>query len=211
MSSEIKVLIIEDNQNYLRSIEQALTLMEGVCFAGGLNSIEAMEDQEVPAPDVILLDINLPGRSGLESLPQVRRTFPMAEVIMLTQNDNYTMVLNAIQNGASGYILKGGSVMDIHRTIIEVHAGASVIDPGLSRIVLNTLAGNIPEMKESPLSERETRVLSLLADGLTKKEVAHDLDISYHTVDLYTRNVFEKLKSPNIAAAIATAIRQGLI
>ena len=75
MSSEIKVLIIEDNRNYLRSIEQALTLMEGVCFAGGLNSVEAVEDTAVSPPDVILLDINLPGRSGLEALPEIGEGF----------------------------------------------------------------------------------------------------------------------------------------
>ena len=211
MSSEIKVLIIEDNRNYLRSIEQALTLMEGVCFAGGLNSVEAVEDTAVSPPDVILLDINLPGRSGLEALPEIKKTFPQAEVIMLTQNDNYAMVLNAIKNGASGYVLKGGSVMDIHRTILEVHAGASVIDPKLSRIVLSTLAGTQLESTKNPLSERETKVLNLLADGLTKKEVAQSMELSYHTIDLYTRNIYEKLSSPNIAAAIATAIRQGLI
>jgi DNA-binding NarL/FixJ family response regulator len=94
---------------------------------------------------------------------------------------------------------------------LDVHHGASVIDPRLSRIVLTTLAGTPSDTKENPLSDREAEVLSAMADGLTKKEVANLLNLSYHTIDLYTRNIYEKLKSPNIAAAIATAIRKGHI
>jgi DNA-binding NarL/FixJ family response regulator len=136
---------------------------------------------------------------------------PTTEVIMLTQNDDYPNVLTAIQRGASGYIIKGGSVKEIHQAILDVHHGASVIDPRLSRIVLTTLAGTPSDTKENPLSDREAEVLSAMADGLTKKEVANLLNLSYHTIDLYTRNIYEKLKSPNIAAAIATAIRKGHI
>ena len=209
MSHEIQVHVIEDNRNYLHSLKQALELMEGVAFAGGFNSVESYQNASPAAPQVLLLDINLPGSSGLESLPTLKAQMPQTEVIMLTQNDNYAMVLNAIQNGATGYILKGGSLLDIRRGILDVHAGASVLDPRLSRLVLNTLTGTTKD--ENPLTSREADVLNALADGCTKKEVAQSLGISYHTVDLYTRNIYEKLKSPNIAAAIATAIRQGLI
>lgn len=130
---------------------------------------------------------------------------------MLTQNDDYPNVLKAIQHGASGYIIKGGSVKEIHQAIIDVNNGAAVIDQRLSRIVLTTLAGSSSGTGDNPLSEREAEVLSAMADGLTKKEVAQQLKLSYHTVDLYTRNIYEKLKAPNIAAAIATAVRKGLI
>ena len=90
---------------------------------------------------------------------------------------------------------------------------ASVIDPKLSRIVLSTLMQKGPKPADgaTKLSPREAEVLSLMADGQTKKQVADALTPSYHTIDLYTRNIYEKLKTPNIAAAIATAIRQGLL
>lgn len=210
MKDPIRILIIEDNQNYLNSLEQAMTLLDGVEYASGYGSFEAFQHAGPDAPDLILLDINLPGISGLDALPELKQMMPATEVIMLTQNDAYPNVLTAIQRGASGYIIKSGSVKEIHQAILDVHQGASVIDPRLSRIVLSTLAGT-PNTQENPLSEREVEVLNALADGLTKKEVAHTMDLSYHTIDLYTRNIYEKLKSPNIAAAIATAIRKGLI
>ena len=100
---------------------------------------------------------------------------------------------------------------EIHQAIIDVNNGAAVIDQRLSRIVLTTLAGSSSGTGDNPLSEREAEVLSAMADGLTKKEVAQQLKLSYHTVDLYTRNIYEKLKAPNIAAAIATAVRKCLI
>jgi DNA-binding NarL/FixJ family response regulator len=210
MKHPIRILIIEDNQNYLNSLKQAMTLLDEVEYASGYGSFEAFQHAAPDAPDLILLDINLPGISGLDALPEIKQMMPATEVIMLTQNDDYPNVLTAIQRGASGYIIKGGSVKEIHQAILDVYHGASVIDPRLSRIVLSTLAGT-SDTQENLLSEREVEVLNALADGLTKKEVAHTLDLSYHTVDLYTRNIYEKLKSPNIAAAIATAIRKGMI
>jgi len=211
MTDSIRIHIIEDNQNYLNSLKQALTLLEGVEYSGGYGSFEAYRIAPPEAPDCILLDINLPGISGLEALPEIKQMMPDTEVIMLTQNDDYLNVLQALRSGASGYIIKGGSIKDIHQAILDVHSGAAVIDPRLSRIVLTTLAGVPSDTTDNPLSERETQVLKELADGMTKKEAAAHLNLSYHTIDLYTRNIYEKLKAPNIAAAIATAIRKGLI
>lgn len=211
MTDSIRIHIIEDNQNYLNSLKQALTLLEGVEYSGGYGSFEAYRIAPPEAPDCILLDINLPGISGLEALPEIKQMMPDTEVIMLTQNDDYLNVLQALRSGASGYIIKGGSIKDIHQAILDVHSGAAVIDPRLSRIVLTTLAGVPSDTTDNPLSERETQVLKELADGMTKKEAAAHLNLSYHTIDLYTRNIYEKLKAPNIAAAIAIAIRKGHI
>lgn len=213
MKAPVRILIIEDNQNYLNSLKQTLKLLDGVEFADGYNSFEAFQLASPEAPDLILLDINLPGSSGLEALPKIKQMMPATEIIMLTHNDDYTNVLESIRKGASGYILKGGSIKDIHQTILDVSDGAAIIDPRLSRIVLTTLAGSSAPSptKENPLSKRESAVLKAMADGLTKKEVAESLNLSYHTVDLYTRNIYNKLKAPNIAAAIATAIRKGHI
>ena len=211
MTTPIKTIIIEDNANYLNSLQDALEVLDGVEFAGSSETVEAFREIETASPDCILLDINLPGLSGLDALTEIKKLHPKSEVIMLTQNDDYINVLTAIQRGAAGYIIKGGSINEIHQAIIDVTNGASVIDPRLSRIVLTTLAGTKTNEDDISLSAREAEVLSALADGLTKKEVANNLNLSYHTIDLYTRNIYEKLKTPNIAAAIATAVRKGLI
>ncbi|VGO13006.1 Oxygen regulatory protein NreC [Pontiella desulfatans] len=130
---------------------------------------------------------------------------------MLTQSDDYHHVIQALQNGAAGYVLKSSELDDIERTIMAVHQGGLVIDPSLSRVVLSSLLpGNNPSEK-ALLSPREIEVLSAFADGLTKKEAATKLDISYHTVDQFTRRILEKLAVPSAGAAIATAVRKGLI
>jgi DNA-binding NarL/FixJ family response regulator len=211
MNDPIRTIIIEDNSNYFNALQKALETFDGVECVGGYATFENFREASPDAPDCILLDINLPGVSGLNALPDIKQMMPHTEIIMLTQNDNYLNVLTAIQRGASGYIVKGGSINAIHQAIQDVHTGAAVIDPRLSRIVLTTLAGSPSVTEEEQLSARETEVLSALADGLTKKEVAHSLELSYHTVDLYTRNIYQKLKTPNIAAAIATAVRKRLI
>ncbi len=211
MNKDIQVMIIEDNPNYLHSLQSALNVLEGLTCSGAFCSYETFREAAPTPPDCILLDINLTGISGLTALPELKQIMPDVNVIMLTQDDDYLNVLKAIQRGATGYIIKGGGVKEIHQAVVDVNNGASVIDPRLSRIVLSTLAGTEPSAEHNPLSDRETEVLSALADGLTKKEVAKNLALSYHTIDLYTRHIYDKLKSPNIAAAIATAIRKGLI
>lgn len=211
MNEAIRVITIEDNPNYQELLQSALELLDGVECVGGFLSYESFRDAAPEPPDSILLDLNLPETSGLDALPEIKKRMPDTEIIMLTQNDDYPNVLKAIQRGASGYIIKGGSMNEIHQAILDVHNGASVIDPRLSRIVLSTIAGAPPETKDNPLSPREVEVLSAMADGLTKKEVADQLNLSYYTIDHYTRNIYDKLKSPNIAASIATAIRKGMI
>jgi len=216
MMKPIRLTVIEDNSNYLKSLTTALYLLEDIQHIDTFQSCEAFNeafDPSAPRPDCMLLDLNLPGLSGIDALPLFKQQLPKTEIIMLTQSDDYRHVLKAIHLGASGYMIKGCDIKKIVQTIREVLSGASVIDPKLSRIVLNTLTKQ-SQTATAPgisLSPREVEVLSLMADGKTKKEVADDLNLSYHAIDLYTRNVYEKLKAPNIASAIAIAIRRNLI
>ena len=143
-------------------------------------------------------------------IPQLRKLVPQVAILILTHNDDYHTVLEAIQLGAVGYLVKDTPVADLRRAIREVHEGGSVIDPKLSRLVLKALT-EIEPTSSSILSKREQQVLELMAAGYVKKEVAEQLGISYSAVALYTANIYEKLQVPNIAAAVATAIRRGLI
>lgn len=211
-NNPITTIIIEDNQNYLDSLQDAFERLDEVECVGGYKSVEAFQEAAPEAPDCLLLDINLPGLSGLDALPRLKQLLPSTDIVMLTQHDDYISVLTALRRGASGYIVKGGSITDIHQALLDVNNGAAVIDPRLSRIVLSTLLGTQSDPNKKPLlTLREVEVLGALADGLTKKGIAHNLDISYHTVDRHVRHIYEKLKAPNIAAAIATAIRKGII
>ena len=208
------VMIIEDNKAFTKSLRDIIELTTGMECLGHYHSAEtgldALKGAATPKPDILLLDLNLPGESGLTMLPILKKESPETEIIILTQNNDYHTVLQAIHLGASGYLLKGGTIAAIRETIREVSDGATYIDPQLSRMVLTVLCrGDTPA--ENPLSPREIEALELLALGYSKKEAADMMDLSYHSVSTYVRNIFKKLEAPNIAAAIATAIRQGLI
>lgn len=214
MKNLIRIAVVEDNQTYARSIQEIIGASKNMECVGVYSSSEdcssAFQSSDPPPVDVILLDLKLPGKSGLALIPILRNTAPKAAILVLTNNDDYRTVLEAIQLGVVGYVLKDTPVAELRRSIEEVHEGGSVIDSQLSRLVLKTFHDK-SEGEDNPLSERERQVLELLAMGYVKKEVATELGLSYSAIALYTANIYEKLQVPNIAAAVGAAIRKGLI
>ena len=214
MSHSIKIAVVEDNPAYARSIQEVIRTGNGMeCTGVYYNTDEcssAFQGDDAPEADVVLLDLNLPGKGGLTLVPILKSCLPDINILVLTHNDDYRTVLEAIQLGVAGYILKDAPIVDIRRAIVEVNDGGSVIDPQLSRLVLK--AFNNEEIEtDNPLTKREVQVLEFMALGYVKKEVADKLGISYSAVALYTANIYEKLQVPNIAAAVGAAIRKGLI
>ncbi|ADE53579.1 response regulator [Coraliomargarita akajimensis] len=212
MSTPINIVIVEDNKRFAQALNEAIELTDGLTALASFNSAEscATSISSIHACDIFLLDLQLPGMSGLELVPTLKQHCPKAQIIVLTQHNDYQTTLDAIRLGVAGYILKESTLAEIRDAIREVHQGGSVIDPKLSRLLLNTLS-SAPFEHENPLSSRERQVLDLMARGFVKKQVADELGISHATVSEYTGNIYKKLQVPNIAAAIATAIRKGLI
>ena len=216
MSQNVRILIVEDNAAYAKSLHEVIGASEGMECIGRHASAgacrHAFEQETPPGADIILLDLKLPDHGGLTLVPLLRERAPDAAIVVLTSDDDYRTVLEAIKLGVVGYVLKDTPVAELRRNIREVHEGGSVIDPQLSRYVLKAFQDTEEESSQvSPLSERERDVLELMAQGYVKKEVAEALGISYSTVALYTSNIYEKLQVPNVAAAVATAIRKGII
>lgn len=214
MKNPIRIAVIEDNPTYSRSIQEIIQSSSGMECISVFDSAEecsqAFQSVNPPEVDVILLDLKLPGKSGMTLIPFLRKAAPQAGILVLTSNDDYRTVLEAIQLGVVGYVLKDTPIAALRQAILDVHEGGSVIDPQLSRLVLKAFQdkGN---SEDNPLSIRERQVLELMAMGYAKKNVAIELGISYSSVALYTANIYEKLQVPNIAAAVSTAIRKGLI
>ena len=210
----ISLMVVEDNRTYRESLLHIIELSEGLECIGDFNAAEpclkSLQANPAHSPDLLLLDLNLPGDNGLTMLPLFRQIAPKTEVVILTQDDDYHSVLEALQLGANGYLLKGATVAEIRTIIREVSEGATYIDPQLSRFVMDALCRS-GDTFESPLSIRESEVLTLLSQGYSKKEVAEKMGLSYHTVVSYVRTIFDKLESPNLAAAVAKAVRQKLI
>jgi len=216
MSKKIRIIIVEDNTAYAQSLEEIIKTSDDMSCAGMFSSIgecrEALERPKGFKTDIILLDLKLPDGSGLSLIPVFSDLAPEAGVVVLTSNDDYETVLEAIKLGVVGYVLKDTPVGELRRIIREVHEGGGVIDSKLSRFVLNAFKEEAREPPESnTLSRREKEVLELMAKGCVKKEVAETLGISYSAIALYTSNIYQKLQVPNVAAAVAKAIRQGQI
>lgn len=214
MKHPIKIAVVEDNPAYARSIQEIITISEGMECSGVYCSAEecshAFQSANPPLVDVILLDLKLPGKSGMTLIPLLRKAVPEAGILVLTSNDDYRTTLEAIQLGVVGYVLKDTPLAALRQAIFDVHEGGTVIDPQLSRLVLNAFQDK-GTGEDNPLSKRERQVLELMAMGYAKKDVANELGVSYSAVALYTANIYEKLQVPNIAAAVSTAIRKGLI
>lgn len=213
----IKVMLIEDNPDYRDVIGLALEdetdidlrSQHGTAVAA-LRSLYNLDSSD--RPQLILLDLNLPGMSGLEALPKFRSELPDTKILVLTQSDSEADVLRAISRGASGYLLKSASLSEITEGIRGVIAGGASLDAGVAQFILRTLKQKLPPQEfDEILTEREVEVLTLLSDGLVKKEIAESLKIGYTTVDTHVGNIYQKLGVRNAPAAVARAFKLGLI
>lgn len=216
MKKKIRVLLIEDNLEFREIITLTLGSEEDIELIGQFGTSEAaLRDLKTlpaeEAPDLILLDLRLPGMDGLESLPHFRAVLPHANIIILTQSDDEADVLRAISLGASGYLLKSSTLDQLIEGIRNVMGGGAALDAHIARFILNTLKAKLPQTDiNGILAPRELEVLHLLSEGQVKKEIADKLNISYATVDTYMRRIYEKLDVHNAPSAVRKASVLGL-
>ena len=169
--------------------------------------IHALED----GPEVVLMDLGLPGMSGLDGIKVIRSRWPTCEIVVFTVFDDAEKIYTAICAGASGYLLKSESTDAVILGVEEVRRGGSPMLPQVARKVLDRLNGRQRTAQDTLLSEREGEVLRLMIDGLTKKEIASRLLLSIHTVDNYLRRVYRKLHVNTMQGAVTKALRDQLL
>lgn len=217
MNDKIQIMMVEDHPEYREIVELAIGRQPDMKLVSQFGTVERAlrslnERQSAPKTDLILLDLNLPGMTGLEAIPYFTRELPDTKIIVLTQSDSEEDVLKAIMLGASGYLLKSSTVSQLTEAIRTVSSGGASLDPTVARFVLKTLKSKLPQEEFSQvLTEREMEVLKLLGDGLVKKEIANKLNISVTTVVTHVSHIYEKLNVKNAPSAIAKGFRLGLL
>jgi DNA-binding NarL/FixJ family response regulator len=208
MSTKIRVMLIEDNPEYRAVIHLALedeTDIELTSQFGNAElALRSLDDSaKRKTPDLVLLDLNLPGMSGLEALPYIQNALPSTKTLILTQSNAEADVLRAITLGASGYLLKSAALHEITGGIHNIMKGGASLDSGVAKFILNTLQQQLPQHEtEKLLSNRELEVLTLLGEGLVKKEIADRLKVTYSTVDSHVANLYSKLDVKNAPSAV---------
>jgi two-component system nitrate/nitrite response regulator NarL len=217
MNRKIRVMMVEDHPEYREIVELALGReldMELTSqFGTSERALRSLRDRKGhDEPDIILLDLHLPGVGGLEAIPHFSTEIPDAKIIILTQSNREDDVLKAIMLGASGYLLKSSTVKQLTEGIRNVMTGGASLDAKLANIVLKTLKSKLkPNEIENLLTKRELEVLTMLAEGHVKKEIADRLQIGFTTVVSHVTHIYEKLNAPNAPAAIAKAFQLGIL
>ncbi len=214
MKSSTDVIIIEDNELLRDSLKEAINKSSSIrcesIFSSGEAALDIIEKEEL-VPDIILLDIGLPGINGIEMIPELRKLTPSSKIIIITIHDDDENVFNAICAGASGYLLKDLSADRIVTSIDEVMNGGAPMNSHIAKKVLSMFRDQNVKSNGYSLSEREREILSLLVEGLSKKQIADKIFLSHHTVDSHIRNIYAKLEVHSRSSAISKAIREKLL
>jgi len=203
-----RIVIIEDDETIRESYAYLINHNSPHLVISTYPSFDrAKQKIQKDMPDVIILDIRLPGTSGTDALPQLRKLVPSAYVIMLTVFENEEVILEALANGASGYFTKNTPSSRVIAAIDEVLSGGGPMSPEVSRKVIRSMQKN----SDSPLTRRETQILDLVAKGKDRNRISEELFINVETVKTHIKHIYTKLNVNSRADAITVARKQKLI
>ncbi len=191
----IRVAIVEDSCGTRESLTELLGRAPTLrCVGAHANGEEALRDIPVEQPDVVLMDINLPGMSGIECVGRLRERLPETQVLMLTTYEETDLIFDSLRNGASGYLLKNMPASELVQAVEQVHAGGAPMSMQIARKVVNHFQQiKQPTSEVEKLTKREHEILSLLAKGYLYKEIADQLGVTLSTVRAHLHTIYEKL------------------
>ena len=208
----IKVSIVEDNEQLRTTLAKMISRSEGFECLGQHPSAEVgLEAIPKEKPDVVLMDINLPGINGVECVRKLKQILPNTQVVMLTAYEDTENIFNSLAAGAAGYLLKRSKSQEILDAVRDVLAGGSPMSTHIARKVVQSFQSRpaaAPSEPEAELSPREQEVLNLLSQGFMYKEISDKLGISFETVRTYIRRIYEKLHVRTRTEAVAKALRR---
>lgn len=212
----IRVLVVDDQELFRRGLTMLLNVEDDVEVVGeASDGIAAADLAAVVVPDVVLMDVRMPKRSGIESCQAIKDVAPTARIIMLTVSDEEADLYEAVKNGASGYLLKDSSIDEVAQAVRLVADGQSLISPSMAIKLLDEfkqMSSTDRTATPTPrLTERELEVLRHVAQGMNNREIAKQLFISENTVKNHVRNILEKLQLHSRMEAVMYAVREKLL
>ncbi|MDQ4075364.1 MAG: response regulator transcription factor [Chloroflexota bacterium] len=210
----IRVVLADDHAVVREGTRQLLERESDIEVVGeASDGAEAIRLVETLQPDVVVMDVRMPGMGGVDATKAIKERFSNVEVLVMTAFEDDEFVFTLLEAGASGYLLKTAPVKELIKAIHEVAEGQSALDPVIARKVVRQLSGGTPRQKQQEtyetLTEREQEVLELLAEGKTNKEIAEALVISDRTVQTHLSNIFSKMDVGSRTEAVLEAIRRG--
>lgn len=206
------IWLVEDNPRYRDTMQEVIAeggRFRSLAFESCEEVMDALANQHVP--QVVLMDIELPGMNGIEGVRRIKSTSPSAQVIMLTMHEGNESVFEAICAGASGYLLKSASADEVLQAIELVLGGGAPIDAHIARKMLSMFQHIAAPAGDYDLTSREAEILNLLVQGLTKQQIADRLFLSFNTIDTHIRNIYGKLHVHSRSDAVTKAVRERLV
>jgi DNA-binding NarL/FixJ family response regulator len=215
-SEPIRVVVVDDQELFRRGLTMLLGVEDDIEVVGEAgDGVAATELAATAVPDVILMDVRMPKRSGIEACLAIKEIAPTARIIMLTVSDEEADLYEAVKNGASGYLLKDSSIDEVAQAVRVVADGQSLISPSMAIKLLDEFKqmsrSDRQQVPTPRLTERELDVLKLVAQGLNNREIAKRLFISENTVKNHVRNILEKLQLHSRMEAVMYAVREKLL
>lgn len=213
---QYRILLVDDHQLIIDGIKGFLEQSEIYQVVGEANSgIDAIRLADVLSPDLILMDIEMPGMSGMQACEEIKRKYPAIKIIIVSMHKEKHLVKKLIEKGADGYLLKTSEKEEVLGAMQKVMEGKSVFSQD---VTLSLLGNDEPSLNSgsslpafTQLTEREVEILRNIANGLTNKEIGDQLNISHRTVDTHRTNLMKKLDVKNVAGLIKIAFQEGLI
>ena len=214
----LRVMVVDDHALFRRGLEMVLGSEPDIELVGeASDGEEAIQKATEVMPDIVLMDVRMPKRSGIEATAEIKELMPHVKILMLTISDEETDLYDAIKAGASGYLLKEIPIEEVADAIRGVWAGQSRISPSMASKLLTEFAAiskgadERPSMPAPRLTDREMEVLRLVAQGLNNRDIAKQLFISENTVKNHIRNILEKLHLHSRMEAVVYAVREKMI
>lgn len=211
--ASVRVLLADDHalvRSGIRSLLQSLDNVEVVGEAGDGDT--ALKLIEQLAPDIVLMDITMPGLNGLEALPRIRTAFPAVRVIILSMHTNEAYVSKALRSGAVGYLLKDAATIELELALQAVSRGDTYLSPAVSKqLIADHVRRDTPAAAADPLTPRQREILQAIAEGHTTQQIAQRLKISVKTVEAHRAQLMDRLDIHDVAGLVRYAIKIGLI